>query len=183
MPFEGDRLPVRHGGEESVVLKPRLARQGYVAFLGLKDLDGRTKAAARLKQLIGALEVDLGGADRLSTAQSLLVTRAAVLAVQCEDFEMRFVAGRPVELTDYFTCVNVSRRVLATLGLERRARDVSAQPSLREYLSAGHDQAGDAGVLEGELAGEPEGAPVTQRGSPVAGNGSGACQVPGEATP
>jgi hypothetical protein len=46
------------------------------------------------------------------------------------DFEARWCAGQHVDLGDYLQAVNVQRRVLATLGLQRRARDVS--PSLSD---------------------------------------------------
>jgi hypothetical protein len=70
---------------------------------------------------VRALEVDLGGAEQLTTAQQQLIQRAALLGTPSEDFEVRFALGEPIELADYLTTVNVQRRVLATLGLERRA--------------------------------------------------------------
>jgi hypothetical protein len=75
----------------------------------------------------------MGGADRLSTAQRQLVQRAAILAVQCEDFEVRYSIGQPIELDMYLAAINCQRRVLTELGLERRARDVT--PSLQQYIN------------------------------------------------
>jgi hypothetical protein len=114
-------------------VKPRLMQTGYVAFLTIADLDQRTRAAMRVRELTAAIEADLGGADRLSTSQRQLVQRGALLAVALEDFEIRFACGQAIEFGDYLLGVNTQRRVLATLGLERRARDVT--PSLREYLA------------------------------------------------
>jgi hypothetical protein len=108
-------------GDNVGTVKPRIAKAGYVRFLTLRDLDGRSRAAARCKELVRALEVDLGGANQLTTAQQQLIQRAALLGTTCEDFEVRFALGEPIELADYLTTVNVQRRVLATLGLERRA--------------------------------------------------------------
>jgi hypothetical protein len=153
-------LARRGGGAPEVGIKPRILKHGYVRFLSLHDLDGRTRAATRCKELVRALEVDLGGADQLTTAQAQLVQRAAILGVQAEDFEARFALGQPVELTDYFTCVNVQRRVLATLGLERRSRDVST-PTLSQYLAA----------RPVELDDEPDAAPAADGSPPVASNG------------
>ena len=134
-------------GDNVGTIKPRIAKHGYIRFLTLRDLDGRSRASARCKQLVSAFEADLGGADQLTTAQAQLVQRAALLATTLEDFEVRFCLGEPIELADYLTCVNVQRRVLATLGLERRARDVT--PSLADLLA----QAEAEGEVE-ETAGD-----------------------------
>ncbi len=87
----------------------------------------------RVRELVAAFEADLGGTDRLSTSQRQLVQRAAILAVQCEDFEVRYSIGQLIELDMYLAAINCQRRVLVELGLERRARDVT--PSLQQYIS------------------------------------------------
>jgi hypothetical protein len=112
-------------GDAVGAIKPRIARSGYTRFLTLKDIDQRCRAAARVKEIMGALENDLGGAAHLSEAQRQLMTRASLLAVQCEDFETRFMLGEPHEVEQHLATVNNLRRLLITLGLERRARDVS----------------------------------------------------------
>jgi hypothetical protein len=66
------------------------------------------------------------------------VQRAALLSAQLEDFEVRWLQGEVVEFSDYLAAVNVQRRVLATLGLERRQRDAGALLPLRERLLALH---------------------------------------------
>jgi hypothetical protein len=60
------------------------------------------------------------------------VKRAALCGAIVADFEARWVAGQLVELGEYLAAVNVQRRVLATLGLRRRARDVTP-PDPLEY--------------------------------------------------
>jgi len=120
-------------GDNVGTVKPRITRHGYVRFLSLRDIDGRSRAAARCRELVRELESDLGGRDRLSAAQRQLVENAAVLATMLEDFTVRHMLGEPVELPDYLQAINVQRRLLVTLGLERRARDVT--PSLREYIA------------------------------------------------
>lgn len=65
--------------------------------------------------------------------QTTTAKRSAVLSAQLEDFETRWCLGEEVELPDYLAAINVQRRILVSLGLERRARDVT--PSLREYLA------------------------------------------------
>jgi hypothetical protein len=134
------KMPAGDGvrGDSSGSVKPRIARHGYIRFLTLKDLDARSRAAGYAKQLAGALESDLGGADRLSAAQRQLVQRAAVLSSQCEDFETRYLLGEPVELPDYLAATNCLRRVLLALGLDRKPRDIT--PSLTAYLAAEADR-------------------------------------------
>ena len=125
------RMRPENDAQGSASIKPRLLKHGYVRFLTLADLDARSRAAAFAKNLAASLESDLGGDP--STAQKTLTERAAVVTAICQDFEMRFLLGQPIELTDYLTATNVLRRVLATLGLERRQRDVG--PTLDQYLS------------------------------------------------
>jgi hypothetical protein len=120
-------------GDNEGTVKPRIAKAGYVRFLSLRDLDQRSRAAIRCKELVGALSVDLGGADRLSAAQQQLVQRSALMGTLCEDFEVRFALGEPIELLDYITVANAQRRLLVTLGLQRQARDIT-KPTLSDYL-------------------------------------------------
>jgi hypothetical protein len=60
------------GGDGAATIRPRISRQGCTRFLTLSDLDARTKAASRARQVLAAIEADLGGEDRLSEAQKLL---------------------------------------------------------------------------------------------------------------
>jgi hypothetical protein len=102
----------------------------------LDSLDARTAAAAAVRSLISALSTDLGGEDRLSAGEKELVQRVAMTGAMAADFEAHWVAGQPIEaseFTSYLQTVNVQRRVLATLGLQRTPRDVT--PSLSEYLA------------------------------------------------
>jgi hypothetical protein len=106
---------------------------GKSRLLTLGSLDGRTMAARRARELIEAIERDLGGAARLSEGTRQLVQRAAVLGAFIESCEAKWLGGEAVPLADYLAAINSQRRVLATIGLERRARDVSP---LRERLAA-----------------------------------------------
>ena len=103
---------------------------GKVRLLSLDRLDGRTIACRRARELVSSLQADLGGTDRLSEGTKQLVRRAAVLGVFIENSEAAWLAGQEVALGDYLSAVNSQRRVLTTIGLERRQRDVS--PTLEE---------------------------------------------------
>ena len=67
-------------------------------------------------------------------AQQELAQRGAILGAMIDDQEARWLRGDGVELAEYCTLVNAQRRMLADIGLERRARDVT--PSLHGYLEA-----------------------------------------------
>jgi hypothetical protein len=136
----GSRQPSIGGGPTTAAatdatIKPRIAKHGYIRFLTLRNLDGRSRAVAKCNSLVASFEGDLGGRENLTTAQAQLVQRAAFLAVMCEDFEVHYTLGEPIELADYLTAINVQHRVLATLGLKRQARQVAETLSLGEYLA------------------------------------------------
>jgi hypothetical protein len=103
-----------------------------VRLLTLDELDGRTSAARLVRELIASIENDLGGADALTEGQRQLVQRAAVLGAMIEDSETRWIGGAEFDAAAYLAQINAQRRVLATIGLERRARNVT--PSIGEYL-------------------------------------------------
>ncbi|MDT3686481.1 MAG: hypothetical protein RO009_15715 [Pseudorhodoplanes sp.] len=101
-------------------------------FLTLADLDRRTSAFRKTEALIVALESDLGGSEALTTGERQLVQRAAVLGSMIEDMETRWIGGAPLDTTAFCTVVNAQRRVLETIGIKRRQRDVT--PNLSDYI-------------------------------------------------
>jgi hypothetical protein len=100
-------------------------KAGKLRLLTLGHLDGRTAAARRARELIEAIQTDLGGSDHLSEGERQLVQRAAVLGAYIESCEVKWLGGEAVDLADYLAAINAQRRVLATIGLERRSRDVT----------------------------------------------------------
>jgi hypothetical protein len=111
--------------DTTVMQAKSVTRAGKVRLMTLDQLDGRTAAARRARDLIEAIEGDLGGSDRLSESARQLVQRAAVLGAFIENCETQWLGGNAVELADYLAAINAQRRVLATIGLKRVARDVS----------------------------------------------------------
>lgn len=101
-------------------------------LLTFDHLDGRTLAMRKVRQVEAEIASDLGGPEGLSEAQRALARRAAVLAAVLEDAEARWAIGQAFDLQAYLAAVNALRRVLTTLGLNRRMRD--AVPSLHQYL-------------------------------------------------
>jgi hypothetical protein len=98
----------------------------------LTGIDGRSAWVRRAKDLLRSFITDLGGADDISTAEAALARRCAVLVAQAELLEAAFAQAEGkadnADLDAYLKTANVLRRLLQTLGLKRRARDVS--PSL-----------------------------------------------------
>ena len=104
-----------------------------VRLLCLADLDGRTRSAQLVGRTIDALVADLGGDDALSAAEHLIVRRAAIAGAMSEDLAARWLTGDPVDPAIFATLANVERRQLETVGIKRRARNVT--PSLTDYLA------------------------------------------------
>jgi hypothetical protein len=91
----------------------------------------------RLRDLIELHTNDLGGEQGISEAERVLVRRSAMLTLQLELMEQRFALNdgeaSPHQLETYQRVSNSLRRLLESLGLKRRARDVTP-PTLEQYL-------------------------------------------------
>jgi hypothetical protein len=98
----------------------------------LDCLDQRTLAYRKGAALRSAIEEDLGGADRLSAVERQLTQRAAFLSTLIESWETEWLSGKRIDLPDLFAAINSQRRVLMSLGLARRPRDVT--PTLQEII-------------------------------------------------
>lgn len=84
--------------------------------------------------IISAIEADLGGADSLTAGEHVLAHRAVVATAMLEDMEALWLSGRPVDVAAYGTLTNVAARLLRTIGLQRRPRDVT--PDLAAYVAS-----------------------------------------------
>src|SRR5262245_16007363 len=99
----------------------------------LPDVDGRSTWVRRLRDLINLHIADLGGPDAISEAERSIVRRAALLTTELERMEVGFAtAGKAeaAELAVYVTTANALRRLLETVGLERRQLNVT--PTLEQ---------------------------------------------------
>jgi hypothetical protein len=103
-------------------------------LLTLGELDGRTIAARNVRTLIDSIESDLGGSDRLSAAEREIVRRAALASAMLEHQEAAWLTGGGLDVGAYTALANLLRRLLTTVGLERRPRDVT--PDLDKYIAA-----------------------------------------------
>ncbi len=100
----------------------------------LPDVDGRSTWVRRCKDIIAAHLSDLGGMENTSAAERSLIRRAAVLTTELERFEAKFATAGEASDSDldlYQRGAGNLRRLLETIGIERRQRDVT--PSFEEY--------------------------------------------------
>jgi hypothetical protein len=105
----------------------------------LPGVDGRSAWTRRCKDLIVDLINDKGGDNNTSVAERALIRRASVLITECERFEIQFASSGFASMDDlsaYCSVANTLRRLLATVGLQRRSRDVT--PSLADILREEH---------------------------------------------
>jgi len=88
------------------------------------DVDGRTAAAKRFRDVLGQIVADLGGADLLSEGQRQLSRRAAMLSVRGELMEAEAVSTGEMDLAAYGSLTDQLGRVFNRLGLKRTPRPV-----------------------------------------------------------
>lgn len=92
----------------------------------LDQLDGRTGIAQAMRQRYASFTNDLGGDDRLSYQQRVLVERALWLEYYLHTQEKAMASGEAeFEPGKYTQSVNALSGLLTKLGLDRMAREVS----------------------------------------------------------
>jgi hypothetical protein len=98
--------------------------------------DMRLGWARRMRDIFETHISDMGGDDAVSEAERSIARRAAVLTTELERMEALFaIDDAPDGMLDlYQRTANSLRRMLETLGLKRRAKDVT--PDLRTYLAS-----------------------------------------------
>src|SRR5450759_1345103 len=89
------------------------------------DGDGRGPWARRWRDLKFLYADDLGGESALSEFQLGLVGTAATMRCELERLEGRLSLGEAVDNERYGRIAGHYRRIVETLGIERRARDVT----------------------------------------------------------
>jgi hypothetical protein len=95
------------------------------------DGDGNSAWSRRYRDLIVGHISDMGGRDTLSEAQLSLIKRASTLELQLEQAEGRLSKGEQIDLDCYGRAASHLRRILESLGLERKPRTIT--PTLEEY--------------------------------------------------
>ena len=95
----------------------------------LNQLDLRCVAAKRVRQLVATWENELGGAAAMTESLRQLIQRAALLSVLIESSEAEWLSGGTLAEGTYFAAINSQRRILDTIGIDRRAT-IDGTPSL-----------------------------------------------------
>jgi hypothetical protein len=113
---------------------------GRRMFIELRDQ--HSPWGRRLRDLLSLMVSDRGGADHCSESEKSLIRRAAQITLQLELMEQKWAmkGGEASEksLIVYQRTASALRRILETLGLQRRARDIT--PSLSDYLRAEQEE-------------------------------------------
>lgn len=105
---------------------------GKVRLRTLADVDRRTIAAKEAFGLRDSIASDLGGWDSLSAMEQEIINNAAMIGAMLKDAGASYLSGQPTDLVEFQTLANCQRRLLETLGLQRRSRDVT--PDLSKYM-------------------------------------------------
>lgn len=110
---------------------------GTSLFVGV---DERSAYSRRFRDVLAAHTSDCGGSDNISEAERSLIRRATTLTVALERLESKFAEhdgeASTVDLLTYQRIVNTLRRTLKSIGLKRRAKDITG-PSLGDILREG----------------------------------------------
>jgi len=113
------------------------AGAGKMILKTIDQLDGRTVAARRAHELIAAISRDLTGGDdnsQLTEGTKQLIKHAAILGSMIESEQACWLSGDKIDMASYFVALNTQRRILVTLGLERRSPKDITPPSVESYL-------------------------------------------------
>jgi hypothetical protein len=122
--------------DSTATAKPSSTTRSAVANgtrLFIDSVDGRSAEARRFRDVLGDLVEHLGGETWISEPQRHLARRASALIVSCERAEVSLAKGGEFDVGEYTTAANTLRRLLADLGLERKARDIT--PTIDSYLA------------------------------------------------
>ncbi len=115
----------------------------YSNEIRLANPDRRTKEARLLKQMRVELAKHLGGEDKLSATQRILVERAAMLQLRCALLDRKIVEGGKFTHVDnrtYLAWTNSLTRTITALGLQPAPK---AGPSFEELVRQTYDEAAE----------------------------------------
>lgn len=103
----------------------------YLSQKGFKHLDGRLNITKHFKLTKNTLIDALGG--EISPQQEILIDRCVFLLFRVRTFEALMLQGEGPKIDEYYlSWVNTLRRTLETVGLERKAKDITLEQAIRQ---------------------------------------------------
>ena len=87
--------------------------------------DGNSAWSRRYRDLILGHFSDMGGESLLSESEKSLIRRASAIECELEQMEGLLSQRQPVDLDAFTRAAGHLRRILETLGLQRKQRDVT----------------------------------------------------------
>jgi hypothetical protein len=117
---------VENSSVDRAVVERRSSKQRSRITNGSALLPGVDQRGAWIRRCKDVLAQHLGDKPDATAAEQAIIRRAAVLIVECERLERQFaLAGEadPMTLDLYGRVAGNMRRLLESVGLERRARD------------------------------------------------------------
>jgi hypothetical protein len=90
-------------------------RSHHKRLLTAAQLDGRTRAGLRVRQIVSELS---GGLKNISPVRRAAIERAAMACVIAEDLAARKLAGLPVNMDELLRADGVARRAVAAIKAE-----------------------------------------------------------------
>lgn len=114
--------------------QPRTRTGAFSSVKAISSMDKRTREARSLKRTIDDLTEHLGGHDKVSSPQLLLIRTCAVLVMRLEAIIDRYLAENASDTCDkhFIAFQNSLRHNLQALGMERPKEQA---PTLAKYLA------------------------------------------------
>jgi hypothetical protein len=103
--------------------------------------DNSAVIARRYRDIVAAVAVDQGGANRISEARLQLIRRFAAAVVLAERMETRLVRGEEINITEHALLCNTLVRIAQSIGVDRMSRD--SRPTLADYLRSEEMEKGE----------------------------------------
>jgi hypothetical protein len=121
---------------KSLVERPSRIRSRISNDLfALRGVDGRGASARRYRDVVHAFAGDVGGVDRLTEPQKIMIRTAAMMTLKIEDVQSRIVAGQDIDVEQLTRMGNVLARLLAAIGARKGKPEASGASALADYLA------------------------------------------------
>lgn len=102
----------------------------------LESMDGRGRTVRTLRQRLGALVSDLGGAPHLSYQEKSLCKRFVHIERLIERKESTLAHGGNIVESDYLNAINTLSGLCSKIGMKRRAKPTTSLPDYLESFAS-----------------------------------------------